>query len=321
MVDFLAGEATSAAIRDALRQKEYHILHYAGHGAFKNEQAFIYLDHPEKMVAAMTAENFAQFFLDYPAMRLVFLNACQGATASAHQALVGLAPQLVLRGVPAVVAMQFPIDNDDAILFATEFYAELCSARTAGQVEIAISIARKALLQEKLTSPAFGNPVLYLRAEDGRLWEAQKTELPPSPSVEEKKPMLERWQTWVGLIGGILAILAAVTELPEKFVKMYKVLASNFKTDSTETSVTAQWQTLKGQIKDEAGLPMDSVRVVLPEFNQSATTDANGVFEFSVYAPTQERVRSEAYKNGFQPLLRDPTWSEQLQQYKMTRLK
>jgi hypothetical protein len=99
------------------------------------------------------------------------------------------------------------------------------------------------------------------------------------------------------------------------------VLASNFKTDSTETSVTAEWQTLKGQIKDETGLPLDSVRVVLPEFNQSATTNANGVFQFSVYAPPQERVRLEAYKNGFQPLLRDPSWSEQLHQYKMTRLK
>ncbi len=36
-VDFLEGEATGAAIRTALRQKEYHIFHYAGHGAFKRE--------------------------------------------------------------------------------------------------------------------------------------------------------------------------------------------------------------------------------------------------------------------------------------------
>lgn len=40
-VDFLEGEATGAAIRTALRQKDYHILHYAGHGAFKfHEQQF-----------------------------------------------------------------------------------------------------------------------------------------------------------------------------------------------------------------------------------------------------------------------------------------
>jgi hypothetical protein len=318
VVDFLPGLATTSAIRAALREKDYHVFHYAGHGAFKNDAAFLYLDHETKFTEEISAEQFAHFFTDYVFTRLVVLNACHGATRSAQQALAGLAPQLVFHDVPAVIAMQDRIANDDAILFATEFYEELCYV---GQIEAAISRARKALWQERPASAVFGNPVLYLRAEDGRLWEAQKTELPPSPSVEEKKPMLERWQTWVGLIGGILAILAAVTELPEKVVKMYKVLASNFKTDSTETSVTAEWQTLKGQIKDETGLPLDSVRVVLPEFNQSATTNANGVFQFSVYAPPQERVRLEAYKNGFQPLLRDPTWGEQLHQYKMTRLK
>ncbi len=200
-VDFLEGEATSAAIREALRKKEYHIFHYAGHGAFNvaqaskpaytsiadkmsalhlssrmTDEAFIYLDHEEKLTEPITAEQFAHFFTDYPFTRLVFLNACQGATRSSHQALAGVAPQLVLRGVPAVVAMQEKIDNDDAILFATEFYAELCHERDGGQVEVAISRARKALLQEEPNSAVFGNPVLYLRAEDGQLWEAQKND-------------------------------------------------------------------------------------------------------------------------------------------------
>ncbi|MGH7453278.1 MAG: CHAT domain-containing protein, partial [bacterium] len=155
-VDFLEGEATSAAIRAALRQKDYHILHYAGHGDFKNDEAFIYLDHEEKLTEPIAAEQFAHFFTDYPFTRLVFLNACQGATRSSHQALAGVAPQLVLRGVPAVVAMQEKIDNDDAILFATEFYAELCHERDGGQVEVAISRARKALLQEEPNSAVFG---------------------------------------------------------------------------------------------------------------------------------------------------------------------
>lgn len=136
----------------------------------------------------------------------------------------------------------------------------------------------------------------------------------PASEKHEKK-LLERWQTWVGLIGGILAILAALTELPEKIVKMYHTLASNTPSDSAQ--IALQWQTLKGQIKDEDGLPLDSVRVLLPEFNQSDTTDANGVFEFRVYAMPQERVRLEAYRKGYRPLLRDPTWSEELHQYQM----
>lgn len=188
-VDILAGEATQKALRSALRQKAYHVFHYAGHGSFKEDEAFIHLDHSEKFTEPMNAKQFAQFFLDYPSMRLVFLNACHGATRSSHQALAGLAPQLVLAGVPAVIAMQDTIANDDAVLFAAEFYAELCSPRESGEIETAMSRARKALLQEKPDHPVFGNPVLYLRTEAGRLWEAQTlvaTETAPAETKEEK---------------------------------------------------------------------------------------------------------------------------------------
>lgn len=134
----------------------------------------------------------------------------------------------------------------------------------------------------------------------------------PPPAEEPKKKLLERWQTWVGLIGGVLAIVLGFIELREKIAPPR---ASNPQTDSVQAP--AQWLTLKGQIKDEAGMPLDSVRVLLPELNLSDTTDANGVFEFRVYAPPQERVRFEAYRTGYPPLLRDPAWSEDLQQYQM----
>lgn len=135
------------------------------------------------------------------------------------------------------------------------------------------------------------------------------------PTEEPKKKLLEKWLAWVTLIGGVLTIVLYTFDLREKIAPPR---ASNLQTDSAQ--VVPQWQTLKGQIKDEAGLPLDSVRVLLPEFNQNDTTDANGVFEFSVYAPPQEHVRLEAYRRGYQPLLRNRTWSEELNQYRM-RLK
>lgn len=178
MVDFLEGAVTSAAIRKKLQENSYHVFHYAGHGLFEDKEspeAFIYLDGETELVRKMSAPDFAEFFSDYPSMRLVVLNACQGAMRSAHQALAGAAPQLVQAGVPAVVAMQYPIANDDAVLFATEFYNRLCDQRSGGQVEVALAAARKALKQDGADKFAFGNPVLYLRAEDGRLWEPAPT--------------------------------------------------------------------------------------------------------------------------------------------------
>ncbi len=176
-VDFLDGPATPEAIRTALRNNDYHILHYAGHGLFKDDQGFLFLDYDEDSSERMTADRFANYFLDYPSIRLIVLNACQGAVRSAHQVLVGMAPQLVLRGAPAVIAMQDTIRDNDAVLFAIEFYSELCHERQGGQVEVAVSCARKALLQSGSQINGFGLPVLFLRALDGKLWDMTQNNL------------------------------------------------------------------------------------------------------------------------------------------------
>jgi len=284
----LEGEATSAAIRDALRNKAYHLFHYAGHGSFEHEKACIHLDHAEKGTELMDADLFAQFFLDYPSIRLVFLNACQGATRSAHQALLGAAPQLVLRGVPAVVAMQYPIYNDDAILLASEFYAELCSEREGGQVEVALSRARKALLQERSDSPAFGNPVLYLRAEDGRLWEA-KAPVRDVSKPEDKKSLLERWGLWVGLVAGILAIFATLIDLPEKMSKLW--------VSNKEEMATSP---LRGLVKNSKGEFLRDSMIIAEGLQRDTTyTDSFGGFYFKkIPGKSGDRVRVYVYKEG-----------------------
>ena len=318
-VSFLEGEATSRAIRAALRQQDYHIFHYAGHGSFVNDRACLYLDHEEKLIEPMSADIFAQFFLDYPSIRLVFLNSCKGAARSAHQALIGAAPQLVLRGVPAVIAMQDSFDNNDAILLATEFYSELCNERTGGQAEFALARARKALLQEKPISHAFANPVLYLRAENGRLWEIQQSEQPvtrptTAPKPEEKKSPLDRWQLWVGLIGGILAIVLAVLDLPEK---LNKLVMSTQEPDSTQTVTELQFQTLAGQVLDSNNRVLPGVIISLPEYDTTTATNHLGRFEFKLKTPEGARVSLRAEKEGYETLTRDPTVGDHFNTYKM----
>lgn len=293
-VDFLPGLATTAAIRAALREKDYHIFHYAGHGAFKNEAAFLYFDHETKFTEEIAAERFAQFFTDDVLTRLVVLNACQGAARSAQQALAGLAPQLVFHDVPAVIAMQDRIDNDDAVLFATEFYEELCAS---GQIEAAISRARKALWQERPASAVFGNPVLYLRADDGRLWEAKKTV--PTPFIKEKKPMLERWQTWVTLIGGILAIVIGVLQLPP----MIDALLHPPKNEPPKTEPATSY--LRVIVIDSTSrLPLPDVTLTVTELPidtvLTGKTTSNGDFRFDqIPAPLSTRARVYAEIEGY----------------------
>lgn len=165
----LEGVVTLKAVREALRREEIHMLHYAGHGVFQEDQAAIFLDHPAGEGAdSILAPAFARLLQESPSLRLVVLNSCKGATRSSVAALAGIAPQLLRHGVPAVVAMQALITDQQALELAAELYSDL--AVGYGQVERAVARARSVLLQRWPQSPAFANPVLYLRAPDGRLW-------------------------------------------------------------------------------------------------------------------------------------------------------
>ncbi len=185
-VDRLTGKATSRAIRNRLRQRSYQLVHFAGHGAFHAGEALIYLDGESEMQDRVAAADFAQLFLDDPSVLLLVLNACHGATRPAQEGLAGVAPQLLDCGVPAVVGMQCPITNPQALDFANEFYRELTSERWGGQVERAVARARNALFQQHPRSLSFAYPVLYLRAPDGRLWPVGKEA--KDPDIDEPVP-------------------------------------------------------------------------------------------------------------------------------------
>jgi len=256
LVDFLEGAATSAAIRKKLDENKYHIFHYAGHGLFETKEtpeAFIYLDGETELIRKMSAPDFAEFFSDYPSMRLVVLNACQGATRSLHQALAGAAPQLVLAGVPAVVAMQYPIANDDAVLFATEFYNKLGDERHGGQVEVALAMARKALKQDGADKFAFGNPVLYLRSEDGRLWEPAPPQdvvvIPPAIDESNRTAVITRppipipppypWRRSLVIDAVLLVLIFFLAVFPRSAPQKISLAMTGFENATQDSTLTA----------------------------------------------------------------------------------
>ena len=293
--EVLPGPATAEAIRAAQRQHDYHIFHYAGHGSFERNQAFIHLDGPENGEALMTAGQFANFFLDYASMRLVVLNACQGATRSSYEALVGIAPQLVLGGVPAVVAMQDKMYDEDAALFATEFYGELSSLASGGQVEVALSRARKALLQSAGDSAAFANPVLFLRAEDGRLWQARQagpTKTAGSAPKERKSRLnIRKLSLWLGMVAAVLSIIVAILQLSE-----------NIPTAEDSSKNTAIASHLRGIVMDSNGALLADAVVTVDELpGDTLRTTSTGGFHFEkVPGAFGDRVRVYISKDGFE---------------------
>ena len=95
------------------------------------------------------------------------LNACEGARSDASDPFAGVAQSLIQQGLPAVVAMQFEITDDAAIIFARELYGAIADGYP---LEAALAEARGAIRDEgNLTE--WGTPVLYSRAPDGRLFD------------------------------------------------------------------------------------------------------------------------------------------------------
>ena len=118
--------ATPRRLREALREKQYHVLHYVGHSDFTADgDGLLFLESPSGASDTVDATALANLLSDQESLRLVVLNSCEGARTTLTDPFAGVATTLVHLGVPAVVAMQFEISDDAAILFAEELYTNL----------------------------------------------------------------------------------------------------------------------------------------------------------------------------------------------------
>ena len=80
----------------------------------------------------------------------------------------GVATTLVELGVPAVVAMQFEISDEAAIVFAEELYMNLIGRQDP--IDAAVAEARKAVYSE-VDEIEWATPVLFLRDPDVQLFD------------------------------------------------------------------------------------------------------------------------------------------------------
>jgi len=161
-------QATQAQLQNALHQAEYHIFHFIGHGWFdevKGEGGLLFVD-KEGRVQEMAARVLGTWLHDHASLRLAFLNACEGARAAEGQPFGSVAQTLVQRGLPAVIAMQFPITDDAAVILAKEFYNAVANG---DPVDAALTEARKAIYGQP-SLMEWGTPVLFMRADDGYLF-------------------------------------------------------------------------------------------------------------------------------------------------------
>jgi hypothetical protein len=169
---------------------EYHVLHYMGHGDFdeRTGRGVLLMEGEDGELQHVDGGTLAVMLHDKSdTVRLIFLNACKTAMSSREGELDpfgGVATSLIEAGIPAVVAMQFPISDRAAINFSRTFYHRLVHGIP---VDTAVAAARKYLRIKQPSSKEWATPVLFMRSEDGVLFEMG----PPAPEEDREEEPAE----------------------------------------------------------------------------------------------------------------------------------
>ncbi|HVB24716.1 MAG TPA: SAV_2336 N-terminal domain-related protein, partial [Ktedonobacteraceae bacterium] len=162
-IHWVAGQ-TWHDLQYAMRTNEWHIFHFTGHGSLdqtaedgKGSLTFV-SEHGGPQI--LTAEQVAQLLSGHSSLRLVIINASEGARKNAQDIFSSIAATLLsqCRSLMAVLTMQTKITDSAAILFTSTFYAALANGVP---VETAVTEARVAI---NITMPStfeWATPVLY----------------------------------------------------------------------------------------------------------------------------------------------------------------
>lgn len=159
-------EVTMTALDDRMRAgPQPDIIHYYGHGIYKNGQGHLIFDNPDlpKQREFVDADRLAALL---GGIRLIMIHACQSAMVDDPESegglLTGVAPALS-RVSEAVVAMQLTVRISAATRFAEVFYEEIARGRS---LQAAVASARRSLYVLEGDGASWYVPTLYIRTRE-----------------------------------------------------------------------------------------------------------------------------------------------------------
>jgi CHAT domain len=171
---------TLSALLHELRTEPPNVFHYIGHGMYDHavDDGVVLLEDDAGRARAVSGTELGTILQGYQELRLAVLNACEGARTARDDPFAGVAASLVQRDIPAVIAMQFEITDQAAIVFAEGFYEAIA---VGFPVDAALAEARKSIFADH-HDIEWGTPVLFMRVPDGRIFDIPRDIEPPRPT-------------------------------------------------------------------------------------------------------------------------------------------
>ena len=171
--------ATLDNLITCLRPGDIDIVYLACHGAFVNDEPWLWLEDEAGKAVKVSGEDLVKQIKGLSQRPLLLvLASCASAGKGTGQALSALGPRLAGAGIPAVVAMQGEISMGTVDALMPAFFSAL---REDGQIDRAMALARNAVRGQ----PDHWMPVLYMRLRDGNLWF--------KPGLSDERDEFEKW--------------------------------------------------------------------------------------------------------------------------------
>ncbi len=186
-------------LQEQLQQGPWHIFHFIGHGYFDEStgESALLLAGEDGRADPRNTREIARLLADHPALRLVVLNACEGAHAGTQTLYASIAEHLARRGLPAVLAMQDVIADTAAAEFTRSFYGALSHGLP---VDAACAEARKAMSLAAPYSSGWATPVLFMRSVDGALWARPEQATGGAMDTDQPQPWWEQVSNAIGSV-------------------------------------------------------------------------------------------------------------------------
>ena len=168
--DFLK-KPTAESLPEKLTDFKPHVMHFIGHGIIDNDKSKIAIMDDNGSLILISDDLFSRYVENTGDrdLRLVFLHQTECIQHVGYQqnyaSFAGMAPTLLKANIPAVVAMQFPIQYPVAKRFYESFYKELAAG---SDIDSAVQTGREKISLDPKYSEThiFGTPVLSVYRED-----------------------------------------------------------------------------------------------------------------------------------------------------------
>jgi CHAT domain len=252
--------ATVKQLAEALMERT-DVFHFSGHGEFVHELttdegkgALLFAD-ADGGAFPVSSAKLAEL-LKSKGVRLVVLGACEGGRRDGANVWSGVAAALLRTGIPAVVAMQYTIDDKLASAFAAAFYRALVAGYA---IDEAVAAGRAAIRIETMGANQdirdWGVPVLYLRSPGGAVFKPVRDEAAVREAANATAQLVEQRVRSVAasgrMIGAVIDTLdsgetVTVNQRVEQEVKGFTLGGYVFDVKGGSMRVTQQVDTVSG---------------------------------------------------------------------------